>query len=215
MEKAIADLEQIAERIRQNLSLKDAAREKGLRLCREVIRHSSNAIRAVHRGEFASARSSLETAHQLLAEAKQTLAEHGEILYAGFVHDAQKEYAEARLTLALVSGEVLPSPEALEVSYTAYLNGLGETAGELRRYLLDIIRKGDPARCEHILSIMDDIYGVLVTMDFPDALTYGLRRTTDVVRGVLEKTRGDLTLALKQRELERRLECLGRDGGDY
>lgn len=205
MEKLTANLEAIAEVIRHNFSAKDAAREKALRFSRETIRHSSNAIRAVHRGEFDQARSFLNMARQLLDEIASSLSQHSDILYAGFFHDAQKEYAEGCLTLAVVSDNSLSSPEALGVSYAAYLNGLGETAGELRRHLLDSIRKGDLSHCEQILAVMDDIYGVMVTMDFPDALTYGLRRTTDVVRGILEKTRGELTLALRQKELEQLL----------
>jgi len=155
----------------------------------------------------------LDTAYHLLQEVAEALAEHSQLLHTGFVHDAQKEYAEGCITLALALNEALPTPEALGVGYVAYLHGLGEAVGEMRRYILDTIRKGDLSRCEEILSDMDDIYGVLVTMDFPDALTYGLRRTTDVVRGILEKTRGDLTLAIGQRDLEQRLERFERGGG--
>ncbi len=206
MERITSDLEAISQRIRSNFSDKDAAREKALRLCREAIRHSANAIRSAHRSQFDNSRSALETVHSLLQEAREALAQHQALLHTGFVHDAQKEYAEGCLTLALILGEPIPSPEELNVSYAAYLNGLGEAAGEMRRHLLDTMRKGDLSHCEEILSSMDDIYSVLVSMDFPDALTYGLRRTTDVVRGVLEKTRGDLTLAISQRDLEQKLD---------
>ncbi|GAG32230.1 unnamed protein product, partial [marine sediment metagenome] len=130
--------------------------------------------------------------------------------YAGFVHNAQKEFAEGCLTLALVSGRPLPSPADLDVDDPAYLNGLGEAMGELRRYLLDSLRHGDIGRCESTLVAMDDIYAVLVTMDYPEAITAGLRRTTDAMRGLLERTRGDLTIALVQRNLEERLEEFGR-----
>ena len=206
MEKATSDIEAIAKKIRSSFAAKDMAREKALRLCREATRYSANAIRAIHRSEFDQTRSSLDEAYHLLQEVAKTLAKHGELLHAGFVHDAQKEYAEGCITLALALNDALPMPEALGVGYAAYLHGLGEAVGEMRRYILDTIRKGDLSRCEELLSNMDDIYGVLVTMDFPDALTYGLRRTTDVVRGILEKTRGDLTLAIGQRDLERKLE---------
>jgi len=205
-EKATPNLEAIAQRIRSSFAAKDVAREKVLRLCREAIRYSANAIRAIHRNEFDQTRSSLDQVYRLLQEASEALAQHSDLLHSGFVHDAQKEYAEGCITLALALNDVLPTPEALGISYAAYLHGLGEAVGEMRRYLLDTIRKGDLSRCEELLSNMDDIYSVLVTMDFPDALTYGLRRTTDVVRGILEKTRGDLTLAIRQRDLEQMLE---------
>ena len=212
MERPSSNLESIAQAIRADLTAKDQAREKVLSLCREVIRLSARAIYAVHRGEFAQAESSLKRVRQLLDEVSQTLVQQAGLAHANFVHDAQKEYAEGCATLALVLGNPLPEPETLGVSYPAYLHGLGEAVGELRRYLLDSIRKGDLSRCEELLSIMDDIYNVLVSMDFPDALTYGLRRTTDVVRGILEKSRGDLTLAMKQRDFIQQLEDLERSG---
>lgn len=202
------DLETLVEQIRVDFEAKHHAREEGLASCREALRLSANAIRAVHREEFDAAEKALQRAAELLHRAKAALEPHPDIFYAGFVHDAQKEYAEACLTLALIDGRPLPEPDALDVEYSAYLNGMGEAVGELRRHLLDSLRGGDIERCEKLLSIMDDIYSVLVTFDYPEALTGGLRRTADAVRGILERTRGDLTVAVRQRDLERKLEQL-------
>lgn len=204
MSKLTENLDSIAEKLRSSLTAKDTAREKVLPLCREVIRYSSQAIRAVHRQEFKQAEELLKSARGLLNEAKQTVTDNLE-LSTGFLRDAQKEYAEGSITLSLVTGKPTPDPDELDVDSAAYLNGLGEAVGELRRYLLDSMRKGDLSRGEELLSAMDDIYSVLVTMDFPDAITGGLRRTTDMVRGVLEKTRSDLTLVIRQKDLEDRL----------
>lgn len=204
--KEPAALPDIGDKIRASLSVKYEAREKALAPCREVIRRSANAIRAVHREEYQEARKLLNSAKLLLDEIAQVLAGHADLFYAGFVHDAQKEYAEGMITLAFVTGKPTPAPESLGVEYPAYLHGLAEAVGELRRRLLDILRRGQTAQAEAILTAMDDIYAVLVTMDFPDSLTAGLRRTTDTVRGILEKTRGDLTLALSQRDLERTIQ---------
>jgi len=187
------------------MAAKDAAREKVLPLCREVIRHCSLAIRAVHRQEFSQAEESLQSARNLLEEAKQAIDTYNELRHSGFIRDAQKEFAEGSITLALITGKQLPDPDKLGIGAAAYLNGLGEAVGEMRRYLLDSLRRNDLSHCEELLSAMDDIYGVLVTMDFPDAITGGLRRTTDVVRGILEKTRSDLTLIIRQEELEKKL----------
>lgn len=208
MGKLTAKLEQIAEKARTTLSAKDALREKALQASREALRHSTDAIRAVHRGQYDDARARLSLARDLLKELDETLREHQDLLHTGFVYNAQKEYVEGCVTLGLIADNSLPTPEELGISYAAYLNGLGEAVGELRRHLLDITRKGEIARCEELLEAMDDIYGVLVTMDFPDAMTGGLRRTTDAVRGILERTRGDMTLFLKQRDLEVRLSKL-------
>ncbi len=202
------NLDSIAEQVRLSFSAKDMAREKALPLCREIIQYSSEAIRAVHRQEFDQAKGLLGEARKLLDEAEQAISDSHELSNIGFLKDAQKEFAEGSATLAMVTGKPLPDPNELRVDSAAYLNGLGEAVGELRRYLLDSMRKGDLSRGEELLSAMDDIYSVLVTMDFPDAITGGLRRTTDMVRGVLERTRSDLTLVIRQKELERRLEKL-------
>lgn len=199
------NLTSIAEQIRLNFSAKDAAREKALPLCRDVIRYCSQAIRAIHRQEFNQAKELLGSARKLLDELEQIITSCSELGSVGAVRDAQKEFAEGSITLALVIGKSFPSPDELGVDAAAYLNGLGEAVGELRRYLLDSMRQGDLSRGEELLSAMDDIYSVLVTMDFPDAITGGLRRTTDMVRGVLEKTRSDLTLTIRQKGLENKL----------
>jgi translin len=198
-------LDGIMEGVRAALAAKHAARERALPLCREVIRLSATGIRATHRDQFDEARRLLDRATELLREIVAALAGHPDVFFGGPVLDTQKEHAEAALTLALVTGEPLPGPAALAVEPSAYLNGLGEAVGELRRYLLDSLRDGDLARCERFLRAMDDIYDVLVTVDYPDAVTGGLRRTTDVARAILERTRGDLTVAVRQGDLERRL----------
>ncbi len=205
METIGDQLEPVMEQVRAVFADKNSAREKALPLCRDAIRHSANAIRAVHREDFEQAEKLVSVAGQKLAEAKVALQPHLETYFAGFVHDSQKEYAEASITLAIIGGRPLPRPEQLDVELPAYLNGLGEVVGELRRHLLDKLRAGDVEHCESILAAMDDMYSVLVTMDYPDAMTGGLRRTTDSVRGILERTRGDLTVSVRQRELERRL----------
>jgi translin len=205
MARLTENLDAIADRIRISLTAKDAARERILPLCREVIRYSSLSIRALHRQEFDEARSMLKSARNLLDEAEKALADGGELIRTGFMIDSQKEYAEGCITLALVTGQQPPTPEELDVDPVAYLHGMGEAAGELRRYLMDKLRKGDISRGEELLSAMDDIYNILVTIDFPDAITNGLRRTTDMVRGVQKKTRSDLTLTIRQKELEDRL----------
>lgn len=205
MQSVSGELDAIVEGIRAHLVSKNVAREQALPLCREAIRHSANAIRAVHRGEFELGQELVDKAGSVVHQASQALKAHPDIFHAGFVHDAQKEFAEASLTLALVAGRPLPAPDELGVQHAAYLNGLGEAVGELRRHLLDSLRGGDVSHCEECLTAMDDIYSVLVTFDYPDAMTGGLRRTTDSVRGILERTRGDLTLAVRQRDLERKL----------
>lgn len=195
-------LEAIATELRQALEATNHARESALRLCREVIQHASRAIRAVHRGEMEAANALVLEAKQRVEAAKAALQDHPELFYAGYVHDSQKEYVEAEAMVAIVGGKPLPSPQNLGVEAAAYLNGLAEAASESRRYVLDRLRLGDVERADAVLKVMDDIYYELVTFDFPDAITGGLRRTTDALRAVLERTRGDLTLTLSQRRLE-------------
>lgn len=212
--QVIPEIEALAERARESFAAKNTAREAGLSRSRETIRHSANAIRAVHRGEFDRAEELVSRAGELLAEGKAALAGHGDILHAGFVHDAAKEYAEARVTLALISGRgAFPDYTALDIEVPAYLNGLAEAVGELRRYLLDRLNAGEVERCQEVLEVMDEVYGILVTFDYPDAMTGGLRRTTDSVRGILERTRGDLVLAARQTQLEESMRRFGEKLG--
>jgi translin len=198
-------LPEIADSVRAYLDAKHKAREQTLPLTREVVRLSANAIRNVHRGNFNAAEELLQKARANLEHCEASLKDHRDIFFAGFVHDAQKEFAEAHTTLAFIAGRPLPTPEDLGVMGAAYLNGIGETVGELRRHLLDALRSGDIHHCEQTLEAMSDIYDVLVTMDYPEAVTAGLRRTADAMRGILERTRGDFTMAATQRRLEDKL----------
>ena len=191
----------ITERVLARLDLLNSARERALAETRQITRLSANAVRAVHRGEFAEAEALLEEARRIQEALIAHLADYPAIYWSGYVQDAHKEYAEASLTLALVAGRPIPSPETLQVEDAVYLNALGEPCGELRRHILDLIRAGELGRAETVLAVMDEIYGVLVQVDYPDAVTNGLRRTTDMVRGVLERTRGELTLAVEQQKL--------------
>lgn len=195
------DLEPISESLRRDLDAKTAAREEGLAASRSCIRSCGNAIRAMHRNETETAEELLDAAQRDLDAAKAALAEHPDVLHAGFVHDAEKEVVEARITFALTNDSEIPTPEELRTDSASYLKGMAESIGELRRYLLDLMRQGDLKRCEQLLARMDDMYYVLVTMDYPDGITRGLRRLTDVARSIIERTRGDFTTSTVQSSL--------------
>jgi translin len=198
-------LESIGESLLRDLETKNAARERALTDSRATIRACAQSVRATHRGEFEAARALLAQAAAGVNATRAALVATPDVYWTGYVQDAQKEYAEASIILAVVSGDMLPTPAGLGVEAAPYLNGLGEAAGEMRRYVLDILRQGETARGETVLGVMDDIYSLLVTIDYPDAVTGGLRRTTDMVRGVLERTRGDLTFAIQQQTLTQAL----------
>jgi translin len=201
-------LEDIAERIHQSLEERTAARDRALTHARTLTRHCANAIRAIHRDEYDHAEKNISEARLLVDEIHENLADFPDLYYAGYTQDALKEFAEANLTYALVRIGQLPSPEELGLEYATYLQGLAEAAGELRRRCLDMLLKGRSQEAEQMLVVMDDIYDVLVTMDYPDAITGGLRRLTDILRSITERTRGDLTLSLRQEALEQSLRHL-------
>ncbi|MFU8795924.1 MAG: haloacid dehalogenase [Dehalococcoidia bacterium] len=206
MSEPLDELRSISADLKPCFADEDEARERALRACRQIIRQSGEAIRAVHRQDRNRAVQLLDSAHHLLWELRDDLAGHGRLLHSGFVHDAQKELAEGYITLSLVAGEKLPRPGELGVSNAAYLDGLGESVGELRRYILDSMRRDDFSRCEELLETMEEIHSVLMSMDFPELLAHGLRRTTDSIRAIIERTRGDLTVSLRQKALEARLD---------
>lgn len=204
------ELRVLGDSVRTALDAASAAREVALTACRATIQASSRSIRAVHRLELARAHELADEAGASLSRATDALRPFPSLAASGPLHDAAKEYAEARLTAALVTDAPLPSPDDLGVSGPAWLNGLAEAASELRRHLLDRLRDGDIDRAEMLLEAMDDVYGLLVTVDYPDAVTGGLRRTTDALRAVLERTRGDLTTTVLQARLQRAIEAANR-----
>ena len=198
-------LSSIGATVIEELTDRNRDREQALSVSREVIRFSANAIRAVHRGEFEDARELIGRGEARLKEADHIKFANPSIFNAGFMNDARKEFTEANITLAVISGSDIPSIYDLKVDAGAYINGMAEVIGELRRYILDALRRNAVDGCQEFMDIMDEMYSVLVTIDFPEGVTSGLRRNTDAMRGVLERTRGDLTMALRQHSLEARL----------
>ncbi len=198
-------IEEIADSARQAFEARTAARDQALAQSRLLTRHCSNAIRAIHREEWGAAEDHLAAARTLSQSLQDDLAAFPELYNSGYTQDALKELAEAAITYALVRHTDLPWPQDLGVTHAVYMQGLAEAAGELRRRCMDLLRHGHSAEVERLLGMMDDIYSELVTMDYPDGVTGGLRRLTDLVRGVTERTRGDITISLRQEQLENAL----------
>lgn len=205
------DLGPFSAELHSRFDAKMAAREQALPAARRSIRASANAIRAIHRGEFESAKTLIGESRAALDEGFRAVEGHPDVRYAGYLQDAEKEFAEASLTYALVAGEDPPAPDALAVGDAPYLNGVAEAIGEGRRHILDLLRTGDVLRAEAVLAALEDMYGMLVTIDYPDAITMNLRRSTDVARSLIEKTRGDLSIAFVQRDLHDALERHARN----
>jgi len=195
-------LENIAEQIRQTFDTLTAARDQALTRARALTRACALSIRAVHRNEVEVMQAHLEEARQLANALHTDLADYPALYFAGYTQDSLKEFAEASITCALIRREALPTPEELDLPVSTYLNGLAESVGEMRRRCLDMLRQDNSAEAERLLGHMDDIFSILVTMDYPDAITNGLRRQTDVVRAIIERTRGDLTFSLRGEKLE-------------
>lgn len=199
---AITNLQSITDSVRTNFEQIDAVRENAYKISREVTRMSANAIRAVHRSEWDNGEQLIMEVREVVIKMVASTRQHPQIHWAGYTQDCLKEYVEAEHTYALVRSLPLKSPAELHVDDSAWLNGLAEAATELRRRILDILRHGHASEAEMLLDKMDEIYSMLVTFDFRDAITGGLRRRTDTVRGVLERTRGDITQSLRQSQLE-------------
>lgn len=205
------DLSALARSIHSRLDAKNAAREHALPAARRSIRASANAIRAIHRLEFETAKTLITESRAALDEGLAAVEKHADIRHAGYLQDAQKEFAEANMTFALVTGTDLPGPTELDVEDAAYLGGMSDAIGEGRRRLLDLLRGGEVGQAERLLDAMEEMYGVLVTMDYPDAITMNLRRATDVSRSLIEKTRGDLSISVVQKDLR---DALDRHAAD-
>ena len=209
-------LDKICEDIRTDFENKTALRDEALRDARQCIKHASLAIRAIHRNEEAEARQELSQGRELVDQLRLSLKEsHPDLYFTGYTQDAVKEYCEAELTVAMVLGLPLPTPEDLHAENPAYLNGITETLGELRRRCLDLLRPGYNSEVERLLDLMDEVYTQLVTMDYPDAITEGLRRRTDLARGIIERTRADITVAYREDQLTHKLEQLSGQLADH
>jgi translin len=206
-------LDEIVDQIRQNFDARTAARDRALAQARMLTRHCAQAIRAVHRDELDTMQTQLDEARTLADTLRADLSAHPDLYHAGYTQDALKEFAEANITCALIQNQPMPTPEALGVEYATFLNGLAEVVGELRRRCLDILRHGYSQEAERLLTHMDDIYAVLVTIDYPDAITNGLRRQTDIARSIIEKTRGDITFSQRGEHLENALARLSEQIG--
>lgn len=200
------DLSAVEEAVRADLDAKFAARELALKNCRRIIQGSSKAIRALHRGERSLAEELMVEVRDLIAEAEAPLSQHQDIYHAGFFYDAVKEYAEAEATAALLYGTPLPLPSDLGVHSVPYLKGLGEAVGEQRRRLLDQLRTGHLVEAETTFAAMESIHDLLTSLDYPDGMTHGLRRTTDIARSLIERSRADLTTTIVQERLRTQLE---------
>ena len=196
------DIGEIIEGIRLHFDRLDEAREQTLAICRQIVRESADAIRAIHRGETEEAAAALRKTNEAVRELNARLQEYPQLARAGFVQDAQKEHAEAQITRAVIVGQEMPGPDDIGVGCAPYVNGAAEAIGELRRYIVDSIRLGRLDRGEYALNAMNDIYYALVSLDYPDAVLQGLKRRTDAVRSAIEHTRADLTRALRQERLE-------------
>lgn len=201
-------LESIAEQIRKNFDARTSARDQALAQARQLTRACSLAIRAVHRDDLEGMQTNLQEASTLADGLRDSLKNYPDLFYAGYTQDALKEFVEANVTCALIRNQALQTPEQLVVEPATYLNGLAEVVGELRRRTLDILRHGYSNEAERLLGYMDEIYSILVTMDYPDAITNGLRRQTDLARGIIEKTRGDITFSLRGEHLEQSIGSL-------
>ncbi|MGJ3240045.1 MAG: haloacid dehalogenase [Anaerolineae bacterium] len=200
----MSNLNEIAEAIRDDLNAINDARDKAVVQSRELIKECAKTIRAIHRHEWDAVQANLMIVREKEQALRAVIADYPELYHSGYTQDALKEVVEAHITLAIIRNQPLPGAQELNVEAATYLKGLGEAATELRRFILDIMRHSErhSDEAERLLNWMDDIYGQLITFDFPDALTHGLRRQTDIVRGVLERTRGDLTSSLKQQQLQ-------------
>lgn len=201
----LSGVEKTADAIREQLDVLDTVREKAYKLSREIVRASSITIKHMHRNEVDEARGQLGATAALVAEMQEALADASQLSRGGFVADAEKEYVEAAIVIACMAGDEVPDHATLGVCGAVWLNGLAEVVGELRRHVLDLIRMGEPERAEGFLAAMEDIHQIIMSFDYPDAITLGLRRRSDAARGMVERTRGDLTNALRQASLEKRL----------
>jgi translin len=208
MRLMLGRIDEFADEAREQLESIHRDRESAYTTSREIVQAASATIKAVHRGEFDEAGGQVARTRELYERMMAAVHASPEIGYSGFVGDAAREYAEAAQVLALIADDDLPGPADIGVDSADWLNGLGDTVGELRRHVLDLIRRDEVDEAEKYLEMMDEIYQTIMSFDYPESVTKGLRRRSDQARGAVERTRGDLTNALRQSRLEKRMRQL-------
>ncbi|WP_457619607.1 hypothetical protein [Methanopyrus sp.] len=202
----IGNLRETIEDIRGELDALDEARDEAQVVLRDLHKLSSEAVYEVHRGNLEEARRRLDEAAELVSKLHDLLGDFPELLRTGFAENHLQEYAEAEILYSIVKDLRAPSPEEINVSPRAYLLGLLDAVGELRRIVVDALREGDLDRAEEFLGIMEEIYSLTMTFDYPRSVVPNLKRKQDVARSLLEKTRSEVTIAGKTEELKRALE---------
>ncbi len=198
---------EISSRIKDKLEEKDKVRENTIIISRNIVRNCRSAMYNLHRNKMDEAKSLIMDTSEMLEKTHFLRNDHPDIYYSGFLEHAQQEFTECMIVYSILSNKkenlLIPGPDELCVSEIAYLNGLGDVSGELRRHILDLIRAGTPEKGEVHLQLMEKIANCLMMFDYPDAMTHGLRHKTDITRSIIEKTRGDLTNAMRQQKLEK------------
>ncbi|NJE03309.1 haloacid dehalogenase [Thermococcus sp. MV11] len=198
------EMKGIIEEIRAVLDEKDSLREEALKLTREIVRLSGDAVKALHRGEVERARERLELAGRKVAELREMLSDHRDLYHTGYVQSAHQEFVEASLFFAYITGEEYPSPGELGVPHADYALGIGDFIGELRRHFLLLLLAGDIEGAEKTYRTMEETYEELMTLEYPKGLV-NVRVKQDQARGILERTLEDLTRAKLSKSLEDKL----------
>lgn len=197
-------LNNIFSEITEKLDDIDRDREDILKISREIVRHCSIAIKSIHRKEFDVYRDKIKeikSNHENLL----TFVKKHPMLFSGYIKTPEQEYMEAVCLYAIINDQELPSPTDYNVDSVNYLLGLADVIGELRRHILDKIRRDEIDDLEKVLDTMSEIYSHLFAIDYPKGITQDLRRKTDVARGIIEKTRGDISLSLQINRLNKNL----------
>ena len=195
-------LEEIANKIEDYLGEKNQVREVALRKAREIIKKSSGIIQTIHKCK--ESERDIITLKKNGIELKNMVQSHLDLYYSGFVENAYMEMCEAVILYSIIKNQPLPTIEELEVTSSSYLLGIGDVIGELRRIVLDSLRKGEIEKASNYLDIMEDLYLILMRFNYPNAIV-NIRRKQDIARGLLEKTRGEVAFAFRGKSLEEKI----------
>jgi translin len=197
---AMKNLEDIVERIDQYISEKDKIREEALKSSRDIIICCRKAIQRLHQDQLPEAETFIQQASAKLVQLYDFTKPYPDLFHAGFVENAAQELVEAHCLYNIMKGEDLPDPDKIQTTYSAYLLGLCDVVGELRRGALDFMLEGNAAKANEYLHHMDRIYDAIMSFDYPSALV-PIKKKQDMVRSLIEKTRGELVVANCERRI--------------
>ena len=182
------NFDKVFDSIRVQLDKLDADREKILRSNREIIRSCSQIIESIHRNDLKDIETKIKETRESIAEIEKNARKTENVIRKNYLTTVNQEFTEAVTFFHYATGKEIPTYQELNVNPYEYILGLADLVGELKRMVLNSIRKDDYDKAEEIYEFMDELYQKLFSLDYPSGMLPGFRKKVDVARNIVRRT---------------------------